>query len=132
MHVLPPQFGYPKGLGDIITAIFSLPLAFAIRKNDRSPRLQTAFIIWNVFGLIDLISAISLGILYSPGQLGVLRTDLSTALMTTFPVNLIPTFFVPLFMLAHLLGLRRNKELAPDDMNIKSSIGEPLVIKSLE
>ncbi len=55
---LPPQFGFPEGLGDIITAIFSLPLAFAIRKNSRSPRLRTAFIAWNVFGLIDLISAI--------------------------------------------------------------------------
>ncbi len=65
---LPPQFGVPEGLGDIITAIFSLPLAFAIRKNNRSPRLRTAFIAWNVFGIIDLISAISLGILYSPAN----------------------------------------------------------------
>ncbi len=85
--ILPPQFGFPEGLGDIITAIFSLPLAFAIQKNSPSPRLRTAFIAWNVFGLIDLISAISLGILYSPGSFGVLRTDLSTAAMTAFPVN---------------------------------------------
>ncbi|CAG0993757.1 hypothetical protein METP3_02812 [Methanosarcinales archaeon] len=110
--VLPPQFGYPEGLGDVIAAIFSLPLAFAIRKKNRSPRLRTAFIAWNVFGLIDLISAISLGILYSPGSLGVLRTDLSTAAMTIFPVNLIPTFFVPLFILLHMLALRRSGELA--------------------
>lgn len=109
--ILPPQFGFPEGLGDIITAIFSLPLAFAIRKNSPSPRLRTAFIAWNVFGLIDLISAISLGILYSPGSFGVLRTDLSTAAMTAFPVNLIPTFFVPLFILVHLLGLSRRNEL---------------------
>lgn len=109
---LPPQFGYPEGLGDIITALFSVPLALMIRKGNRSPRLRTAFIAWNIFGLIDLISAISLGILYSPGQLGVLRTGLSTIAMTTFPVNLIPTFFVPLFMLVHLLGLKRSGEVA--------------------
>ncbi len=108
---LPPQFGFPEGLGDIITAIFSLPLAFAIRKNSRSPRLRTAFIAWNVFGLIDLISAISLGTLYSPGPFGILRTDLSTAAMTTFPVNLIPTFLVPLFILLHMLALKRSGEL---------------------
>jgi hypothetical protein len=109
--ILPPKFGFPEGLGDIITAIFSLPLAFAIRKNNRSPRLRTAFIAWNVFGLVDLISAISLGILYSPGPFGILRTDLSTAAMTTFPVNLIPTFLVPLFMLLHMLALKRSAEL---------------------
>jgi hypothetical protein len=32
--------------------------------------------------------------------------------MVTFPVNLIPTFFVPLFMLLHLLSLVRSRELA--------------------
>ncbi len=128
IHILPLQFGYPEGFGDIITAIFSLPLAFAIHKNNRSPRLRTAFIVWNIFGIIDLISAISLGILYSQGSLGILRTDLSTALMTTFPVNLIPTFFVPLFILIHMLALRRNRELAPDDdTHAKSSIGAPVV-----
>ncbi len=112
LHVLPPQFGYPEGLGDAIAALFCVPLALAIRRNLHSPRLRTAFIAWNVFGLIDLVSAISMGILYSNGPLGVLRTDLSTTLMVTFPVNLIPTFFVPLFILLHLLSLKRSKELA--------------------
>ncbi len=114
LHVLPPQFGYPEGLGDVIAAIFCIPLAFAIRKKNRSTGLRTAFIVWNIYGLIDLISAISLGILYSPGPSGILRTDISTAIMTTFPVSLIPTFFVPLFIMIHMLGLRRNGELAPD------------------
>jgi hypothetical protein len=112
IHVLPPQFGYPEGLGDIIAALFCLPLAFAIRKNSHSAGLRAAFIAWNVFGLIDLVSAISLGILYSPSSFGVLRIDISTELMTRFPVNLIPTFFVPLFILSHMLGLIRNRELA--------------------
>jgi hypothetical protein len=112
IHVLPPQFGFPEGLGDVVAALFCLPLAFAIRKSSHSPRLRSAFIAWNVFGLIDLLSAISLGILYSPSSFGVLRTDLSTEVMTTFPVNLIPTFFLPLFILLHLLSLKRSRELA--------------------
>jgi hypothetical protein len=112
IHVLPPQFGYPEGFGDIVTAIFCLPLAFAMRKSSYSPTLQWAFIAWNVFGLIDLVSAVSLGILYSPSSFGVLRTDISTEPMTNFPVNLIPTFFVPLFILLHLLSLKRSRELA--------------------
>jgi hypothetical protein len=111
INIVPPQFGYPEGLGDVITAIFCIPLAFAIRRKSLWPRLRTAFIAWNVFGLIDLLSAISLGILYSPSSFGVLRTDISTAAMTEFPVNLIPTFFVPLFILLHILALSRNREL---------------------
>lgn len=112
MHVLPPQFGYPEGLGDIAAAALCLPLARALRDKGPSPTLRKAFIAWNVFGLVDLLSAISLGILYSPSLWGVLRTDLSTAIMTAFPVNMIPTFFVPLFILLHMLALKRSNELA--------------------
>jgi hypothetical protein len=112
VKLLPPQFGYPEGLGDVIAALFCLPLAFAIRGQRATPGLRAWFIAWNIFGLIDLVSAISLGILYSPSSFGVLRTDISTRLMTAFPINLIPTFFVPLFILLHLLALKRSKELA--------------------
>ncbi|BBI98565.1 hypothetical protein FGKAn22_02580 [Ferrigenium kumadai] len=111
MHILPPQFGYPEGLGDFIAAVLCVPLALALRRNRHSPRLRAAFVAWNVFGLIDLVSAITMGILYSNGPLGVLRSDISTAPMVTFPVHLIPTFFVPLFILLHLLSLKRSREL---------------------
>jgi hypothetical protein len=121
IHVLPPQFGFPEGLGDFVTALFCVPLAFAIRKGSHAPRLRAAFIAWNIFGLIDLLSAISMGILYSESSFGVLRTDLSTALMTTFPVNLIPTFFLPLFILFHMLALKRRSEImhASDDRSTR-------------
>jgi hypothetical protein len=111
VNLLPPQFGYPEGLGDVFAAALCLPLAYAIRQPRYSSRLRTAFITWNVFGLIDLVSAITLGILYSPSSFGVLRTGISTGLMTTFPISLIPTFFLPLFILLHLLALKRSKEL---------------------
>lgn len=111
IHVLPPQFGFPEGLGDFVAALFCLPLALAIRKGSHTPGLRAAFIAWNIFGLIDLLSAISMGILYSESSFGILRTDLSTALMTTFPVNLIPTFFLPLFILFHMLALKRRGEI---------------------
>jgi hypothetical protein len=110
-NVLPAQFGYPEGIGDVVAAALCLPLARALRSPAEGRRLRTAFIAWNVFGLIDLLSAITLGILYSPSSFGVLRTGVSTELMTRFPVNLIPTFFVPLFILLHMLALRRSREL---------------------
>jgi len=114
MGVLPPQFGYPEGLGDVLAALFCVPLALALRKGGHSTGLRTSFIAWNLFGLLDLLSAITVGILYSQSSLGVLRTDLSTGLMTTFPVNLIPAFFLPLFILLHLLSLKRSSEVGGD------------------
>lgn len=111
IEVLPPQFGYPEGIGDIVAAGLCLPLALALRQASHTPRLHTAFVAWNIFGLLDLLSAITLGILYSPSSFGILRSGISTGLMTTFPVSLIPTFFLPLFILLHLLALKRHREL---------------------
>lgn len=105
---LPPQFAVPEGTGDVVAALFSLPLAFALY---RGRPVRRWFVTWNIFGLADLVSAITMGMLYSEGPLGILHAGVSTALMTTFPIHLIPTFFVPLFILAHLLALARRKEV---------------------
>lgn len=105
---LPAGFGIPEGLGDVIAAIFALPLALALR---RGKPVRGYFVLWNIFGLADLLSAISVGILYSPGSLGLLRTGISTAFMATFPVSLIPTFLVPFFILLHVLALLRRDEV---------------------
>jgi hypothetical protein len=105
---LPPQFGIPEGVGDIIAAVFALPLTRALY---RGRPVRKAFIAWNVYGLVDLVSAITVGVLYSQGSFGILRSGVSTAMMTTFPISLIPTFFVPFFILLHVLALVRNKEV---------------------
>jgi hypothetical protein len=111
-NVLPAQFGYPAGWGDAIAAFLCLPLAWAIGQKQYSPRMHTLFVAWNIFGMIDLVTAVTLGILYSPSSFGLLRTGISTGLLTTFPVNLIPTFFVPCLILLHVLALARSRELA--------------------
>jgi len=105
---LPPQFAFPEGLGDVLAAVFALPLARALY---RGKPVRKFFIAWNIYGVADLISAITMGVLYSQGSFGILRTGVSTALMTTFSINLIPTFFVPLFIMLHILALIRYKEV---------------------
>lgn len=105
---LPAAFAYPEGIGDIIAAALAIPVASAL---GRHKPIKHYFVAWNIFGLVDLISAVTVGILYSQGTFGVLRTGVSTALMVTFPINLIPTFFVPLFMLLHILALKRRHEV---------------------
>ncbi len=109
---LPAGFGIPEGFGDIIAAAGALALLPRLRNGTASRGWLLA---WNTFGSLDLLSAITVGVLFSEGPLGLLHTpSASTALMVTFPVSLIPTFFVPLFLLVHALTFRRIARLEGD------------------
>ena len=102
---LPAGFGFPEGIGDVIAALGALILLPMVRKGT-APRGW--LLAWNTFGFVDLVSALTAGLLFSESALGVLHTTTSnTTLMVTFPVSLIPTFFVPLFLLVHALTFRR-------------------------
>lgn len=71
---------------------------------------------WNLFGFVDLVAAIVLGVLYSDGPFGVLATGTATTVpMVTFPVSLIPTFLVPLFLLLHGLVFVRLARAETED-----------------
>ena len=62
---------------------------------------------WNVLGSLDLVLAVSLGVLASATPVGLLAGDVTTRLMGQFPLSLIPTFFVPLLLIFHLIALSR-------------------------
>jgi hypothetical protein len=107
---LPAGFAFPAGIGDIVVALTAIPLVYALSRNRRSAR--SWFIAWNVVGLIDLILAVTMGVLHSGSSIGVLAGNgPTTALMSQLPRSLIPTFFVPLFMLLHMLALSRSRDL---------------------
>ena len=102
---LPAGFAIPEGLGDAVAAAGAVALLPSLRRGTVS---RTWLLVWNTFGLVDLLSALTLGVLYSNGPLGVLsRGGVTTEFMVTFPVSLIPTFLVPLFILLHLLTFAR-------------------------
>jgi hypothetical protein len=108
-HLFPAGFGIPEGVGDILAAAFAIPLASALHKGTARRKY---FLAWNIFSLIDLLSAITMGVLFSPSSFGLLvNGGPTTQLIVTFPFNLIPTFLVPLFILTHLLALVRYREV---------------------
>ena len=78
----------------------------------RSRRLVVA---WTAFGIADLVTAVTLGILYSNSPIGVLRGDVGTALMATLPMSLVPAFGVRVALVAHILSLAnlRSRLLTP-------------------
>ncbi|MDB6016350.1 MAG: hypothetical protein JWR19_839 [Pedosphaera sp.] len=103
---LPGGFALPAGIGDVITAVTAVPLALAM--SHQTPGVRKWFVAWNIFGLVDLIVAVGSGILHSASSFGILAgAGPTTLLMSQFPLSMVPTFFVPLFILLHLLALAR-------------------------
>jgi hypothetical protein len=102
-EALPGVFAIPAGWGDMAIGITAPIVAWYWRR----PFPTKTFIAWNVLGSLDLVLAVSLGVLASRTPLGILAGDVSTRLMGQFPLSLIPTFFVPLLLILHLISLNR-------------------------
>lgn len=111
VHRLPVLFAVPAGVGDFLTGAFAWWVARAVREG----RIGRG-VVWNVLGLLDLVMALTLGILSSsPLQLS--PDGLTTAAVGLLPLALVPTFGVPVAMMLHvasLLGLRSMATQASD------------------
>ncbi len=103
--VLPGAFAIPAGWGDFAIGI-TAPLIAWIWK---PPFPRKTFLVWNVLGAIDLLTAVTMGVLCSATAAGLLATDVSTRPMGQFPLSLIPTFFVPLLLICHLIAFLRTR-----------------------
>jgi hypothetical protein len=100
---LPGVFAIPAGWGDFAIGITAPIVAWYWRR----PFPSKTFIVWNVLGIVDLVLAVTLGVLASRTPVGILAGDVTTRLMGQFPLSLIPTFFVPLLLILHLISLDR-------------------------
>ena len=101
--LLPGVFALPAGWGDIAIGATAPLVALAISSKTSFP--NKIFVAWNLLGMLDLVMAVTLGILASASPLGVLAGEITTQVMGTFPLSLIPTFFVPLLIIFHLIAL---------------------------
>src|SRR6266545_2900410 len=54
---LPPQFAYPAAFGDLISAVLAFVAIFLVSSN--SPAARPLVWVFNVFGTIDLFTAIT-------------------------------------------------------------------------
>jgi hypothetical protein len=93
--LLPGVLALPAGWGDIVIGA-TAPLA-AIKFANFSRR--RAFVFWQILGILDLVTAMTLGTtarLISP-------REMAPSIMTVLPMSLIPTFGVPLFVMLHVI-----------------------------
>ncbi|MFQ5433523.1 MAG: hypothetical protein ACE5FD_01470 [Anaerolineae bacterium] len=103
LGLMPTTFAGPAGWGDTLTGIVAPMVAYALATQKRWSR-PLAFG-WNLFGMVDLVTAVTLGVLTAPGILQRLALDQPNVLITTFPIVLIPSLAVPLMMLLHIFSL---------------------------
>ena len=105
---LPWQFALPAGIGDVVTGIAAVVVAAQLARN--AIGADKATYAWCLFGIADLIVAVAMGAMTSPGQAHLLALDAPNLLMTAYPLVMVPTFAVPLALMLHglvLLRLRR-------------------------
>jgi hypothetical protein len=109
---LPWQFALPAGIGDVATGIGAVVVAAQLAQNAIGARRATY--VWCLFGIADLVVAITMGAMTSPGPAQLLASDAPNLLISAYPLVMVPTFAVPLALMLHgLVLLRLRRETTP-------------------
>lgn len=107
---LPGEFALAAGWGDIIVGVVAIPVALmAATGHHASPITLRA---WNLFGVTDLIVAVAMGFLTSPGPYQLLALDRPNLLISAYPLVMVPIFAVPLSFILHAAGFIKLRRMA--------------------
>jgi hypothetical protein len=93
-------FASSAGWGDVIAGLAAIPLALAASREHASTAPVT---LWNIFGTLDLVVALLLGMLSAPDTpLRLLTDEPGTLAIGDLPWIMIPGMLVPIYLLIHL------------------------------
>ena len=98
---MPALWALPAGIGDIIVGA----TAPWVANHFDAPGGRRLAIVFNLFGMADLIVAVGLGIMTSPGPTQVFHPSPTSEFATQFLLALVPTFLVPLAFTLHVVSL---------------------------
>jgi len=103
---LPGYFAWPAAIGDMFIGATAPFLLLTI--NSGAFLRRRIFILWNVFGILDLVVAVGMG---GVGSLLVSNAASAspTTIMSQLPLVLVPAFFVPMFLVLHVIALLQSK-----------------------
>jgi hypothetical protein len=92
-------FPFFAGGGDVITGLIAIPLALAVA---RGTATHGQIVSWNLFGTLDLIAAIGLGLTSAEGSpLQIFHVGVGSEAMQHLPYCLVPTVLVPFYLITH-------------------------------
>lgn len=123
---LPAPFAPVAGWGDILVGLTAVPVAWLAYR--QGVAAHSTVLTWNIFGLIDLIAAVGLGVVSSPGLLRLIFTEPGSGIMTTLPWLLIPGFLVPLLASTHLAVFYRLSTVAASEHHGRLTHERPATI----
>lgn len=103
--LLPGVFAIPAGYGDILVGLTAAVVAYLYAK--KGLQVRRAVIGWNGLGIVDLLMAVTLGFLSSPGRFQILSLGEPNEVISAYPLVMIPVFAVPLFILLHVCSLTK-------------------------
>jgi hypothetical protein len=97
LDILPGVFALPAGWGDFAVGVTAPVVAAKFAQ----PQYRRGFILWQIFGMADLVVAMTSGVL--SGNFDPQAT--SMVAMTVLPLSLVPSFIVPLLMIVHIISI---------------------------
>lgn len=102
-NVLPKEFAFIGGSGDIISAFLAIIVVLAI-KNKIKHAKKIAFI-WNIIGLMDILSVITTATILT--QQAIQNNTLGVQQFGTFPFSWIPAFAPATIVFLHILVFKK-------------------------
>lgn len=114
-RLLPTTFALSAGYGDMFIGATAVLVAWKLAEDRR----RGPFISWQLLGILDLVLAVTLGttspLLHPQG--------IPVTLMTVLPLSLIPTFFVPLFLIFHVICIAEARSWQPQSVRTDHGLG---------
>ncbi|HEX9503500.1 MAG TPA: hypothetical protein VF974_04240 [Patescibacteria group bacterium] len=106
-HLLPGDFAFSAGMGDIITAILALPVAKMVSKG-KPGSLKIAYA-WNIFGTLDIITLLVIAVINAKNP--VVAGELGLQEMTIFPFVWFPAFAPATILFLHTTIFRKLQQI---------------------
>jgi hypothetical protein len=102
-HLLPTEFAFSAGMGDIITALLAFPVARMVLKG-KSWNIKAVYA-WNIFGILDILTLLVIAVLD-------VKHDIVTGgngdrEMTIFPFVWFPAFAPATILFLHTVIFRK-------------------------
>ena len=109
-NILPGLFAWPAGVGDVLVGL-SVPLVMARLARDPAFATSRSFVTFHVMGLLDFAIAVATAMLASGAFPELVAGPITSAPMEVWPLNLFPSFGVPIFIILHAVVLLKVRAL---------------------
>jgi hypothetical protein len=107
---LPGLFAFPAGLGDVAIGL-TAPLVILRLRRDPDYATSAGLVRFQYLGLLDFAVAVATAGLTAGAFPALLSDGVTSTAMDVWPLNLFPSFGVPIFIILHLTVLLKVREL---------------------